>query len=76
MEYIKGKYDLFALIIIMKQILKQDEFKNMSFELENIINTLNYNLNTIKIDTVLDRMGFPLNWKDLSKIERSIDKSE
>ncbi len=75
-EYIKGKYDLFALIIIMKQILKQDEFKNMSFEIENIINTLNYNLNTIKIDTVLDRMGFPLNWKDLSKIERSIDKSE
>ena len=75
-EYVKGKYDLFALIIIMKQILKQDEFKNMSFEIENIINTLNYNLNTIKIDTVLDRMGFPLNWKDLSKIERSIDKSE
>lgn len=75
-EYIKGKYDLFALIIIMKQILKQDEFKTMSFELENIINTLNYNLNTIKIDDVLERMGFPLNWKDLSKIERSIDKSE
>ena len=75
-EYVKGKYDLFALIIIIKQLLKQDEFKNMSLELDNIIETLNYNLNTIKIDDVLNRMGFPLNWKDLSKIERSIDKSE
>ena len=75
-EYSKGKNDLFALIIIMKQILKQDEFKNMTLEIDNVIETLNYNLNTIKIDKVLDRMGFPINWKDLSKIERSIDKDE
>ena len=75
-EYAKGKYDLFALVIIIKQLLKPEEFKNMSYEIENIVETLNYNLNTIKIDSVLDRMGFPLNWIDLSKIERSIDKSE
>ena len=48
----------------------------MSYEIENVVETLNYNLNVIKIDAVLDRMGFPLNWKDLSKIERSTDKSE
>ena len=75
-EYAKGKYDLFALVIIMKQLLETEAFKNMSYEIENVIETLNYNLHTIKIDKVLDRMGFPLNWNDLSKIERSIDKSE
>ena len=75
-EYAKGKYDLFALVIIMKQLLEKESFKNMSYEIDNVIETLNYNLNTIKIDDVLDRMGFPLNWKDLSKIERSTDKSE
>lgn len=75
-EYSKGKYDLFALIIIMKQLLENEAFKNMSYEIDNVIETLNYNLHTIKIDEVLERMGFPLNWKDLSKIERSIDKSE
>ena len=75
-EYVNGKYDLFALIIIMKQILKHEEFKNMSYEIENVIETLNYNLNVIKIKDVLDRMGFPLNWKDLSNIERSDDKSD
>ena len=75
-EYVNGKYDLFALIIIMKQILKHEEFKNMSYEIENVIEKLNYNLNVIKIKDVLDRMGFPLNWKDLSNIERSDDKSD
>lgn len=70
-EYIQGKNDLFALMIIMKQMLKTDEFKNMTIELNNIIETLNYNLHTISIDKVLERMGFPLNWQVLSRIERS-----
>ena len=75
-EYIKGKNDLFALIIIMKQMLQKEEFKNMTLELDNVIQTLNFNLHSIRIDKVMDKMGFPINWKDLSKIERSIDKSE
>ena len=68
--YKYGKNDLFALIIIMKQMLSQTEFKDMTFELENIVQTLNYNLTTIKIEKVLNRMGFPMNWTDLAKIER------
>lgn len=75
-EYIYGKNDLFALIIIMKQMLKTDDFKNMTIELENVIQTLNYNINTISIDCVLKRMGFPNNWSDISKIERSVDHDE
>lgn len=75
-EYIYGKNDLFALIIIMKQMLQYEDFKNMTMELENVIATLNYNLNTISIEDVLNRMGFPLNWKDLAKIERSKDIDE
>ena len=51
-EYAKGKYDLFALVIIMKQLLETEAFKNMSYEIENVIETLNYNLHTIKIDKV------------------------
>ena len=75
-EYSKGKYDLFALIIIMKQLLEAESFKNMTYEIDNVIETLNYNLTTIKIENVLERMGFPLNWKNLSDIERSTDKSD
>ena len=75
-EYTKGKNDLFALIIIMKQMLTDEDFKNMTIELDNIIQTLNYNLNSIKIDVVFERMGFPLNWKELAKIERSVDSED
>ena len=72
-EYIYGKSDLFALLIIMRQLLLTEDFKNMIIELENVVQTLNYNLTSIKIEKVLNRMGFPENWKDLAGIERSVD---
>lgn len=72
-EYIYGKQDLFALLIIMRQMLIKEDFKNMTIELENVVQTLNYNLTSIKIEKVLHRMGFPENWKDLAGIERSVD---
>lgn len=75
-EYIQGKNDVFALIIIMKQLLDNEEFINMTNELDRVIEGLNYNLHTIKINQVLDRMGFPVNWKDLANIERSINIDE
>ena len=75
-EYIYGKNDLYALIIILRQLLSIDDFKNLIFELENTIETLNYNLISIKIQKVLDRMGFPENWKDIINIERKKDNEE
>lgn len=74
--YLQGKNDLFALIIIMKQMLNNEDFKNMSIELDNIIETLNFNLRTISINKVLNRMGFPDNWKNIASIERSKDTNE
>ena len=72
-EYIYGKCDLFALLIIMRQMLLTEDFKNMIIELDNVVQTLNYNLTSNKIEKVLHRMGFPENWKDLAGIERSVD---
>ena len=71
--YINGKNDLFALIIIMKEMLQSDEFKSMVFEIDNCLTALDYNLNTISINDVLDRMGFPCNWKDIKNVEREKD---
>ena len=75
-EYIYGKNDVFALMIIMKQLLDLDKFKSMTIEIDNAINTLDYNLKTIKVDAVLHRMGFPKNWKELANIERSVITNE
>ena len=75
-EYVYGKNDLFALLIILKQLLDTDKFRSMVIELENAIRTLDYNLKTISVYTVLNTMGFPKNWKDLANIERSIITDE
>ena len=68
-EYIYGKNDLFALIIILKQMLTDQEVKNLVIEISRAIDNLDYNLKTIEIDKVLDRMGFPSNWKEIANIE-------
>ncbi len=75
-EYTKGKNDLFALIIMLKQLLSKEDFKNMIYEIDHVLETLNYNLVSIKLSVVLDRMGFPHNWKDLVNIERSKKNEE
>lgn len=73
-EYIYGKNDIFALIIIMKQLLKENEFKSLTLEIEHAIHNLEYNLKTIPIGKVLDRMGFPDNWMQLANITRSVEE--
>lgn len=71
--YIYGKNDVFALVIIMKDMLSKEEFKNMMLELEREINNLSYNLHTIKVEDILKRMGFPPNFDQIEKIERSYE---
>lgn len=69
-EYIYGKNDLFALIIILKTMLKDNEINDLVNEIDNAIENLEYNLRTIPINKILDRMGFPDNWKDISNIHK------
>ena len=54
----------------MKRMLSYDEFKDMCLELEKRIDNLEYNLHSIKIDKILDKMGFPSNYMELANIER------
>ncbi|MCI8574940.1 MAG: Abi family protein [Bacilli bacterium] len=67
-EYIYGKDDLFALIIILKRMLRADDFYLMMENLDYEINLLAGKLKTIKIDKVLDRMGFPTNYKEIVRL--------
>ncbi len=68
-EYIYGKDDLFALIIIMKQMLSKEEFANLIEEIRHVLANLELNLHTIKIDKVLDRMGFPKNYYEIKNLD-------
>ena len=71
-EYIYGKNDLFALFIIIKQMLKDNEVKDMALELEKLLENLEYNVKSIPISKVLDKMGFPPNWMDIIEIDKKV----
>ena len=67
-EYIYGLNDMFSLIIILKQVLTKDNFDKMLDELDQEINNLKKELKVIDISKVLDKMGFPLNYKEIVRM--------
>jgi abortive infection bacteriophage resistance protein len=68
-QYIFGKNDIFALIIILKQMLTYSDFKMMMNEIDYEIDWLSSKLKSIDVQKVLYRMGFPENYKQISYIE-------
>lgn len=68
-EYIYGINDLFSLIIMLKRLLSNDSFHMMLSEITYELNYLEGRLHSIKIDKVLDRMGFPKNYKDIVRMD-------
>lgn len=68
-EYIYGKEDLFAVIIILKHLLRKDDFTLLLNEISYEIDVLSGKLNVIPIAKVLDRMGFPENFKELARLD-------
>lgn len=68
-EYIYGKGDLFSVVIIFKYMLSKDDFRLFINEVSYEIDMLSGKLTSISINGVLDRMGFPTNYKALLDIE-------
>ncbi len=64
-EYIYGKGDLFSVVIIFKYMLSKDDFRMFVNEVSYELDKLSGRLETISIDSVYDRMGFPTNYKML-----------
>jgi len=64
-EYIQGKNDLFALIIILKFMLRDADFRLMLQEIDYEKSILEGKLNIIKVDDILMKMGFPMNYMAL-----------
>ncbi len=67
-EYVYGKDDLFALIIIMKQMLMEDEFHDLMGEIGYEMDLLKGRIKSISFDDVLVKIGFPQNWRDISDL--------
>lgn len=65
-EYNYGKNDLFSVVIIMKQLLTESEFRDFINELGYEIDVLEGKSNTVPINNFLNKIGFPSNWRDIA----------
>ena len=67
-EYIYGKNDIFALLIILKFLLRKDDFRLLMKEIEYEIEKLDGRIDSIPVEKILDRMGLPSNYIDLIEL--------
>ncbi len=64
-EYIYGKNDVFSVLIILKFLLRDDDFRLMMKEIDYEICKLDGIIDSIPIQKILDRMGIPDNYMDI-----------
>lgn len=64
-EYIYGKNDVFAVIIIFKMMLEDSEFRLMLKEFEYELEKLDGRVDSIPVEKILDTMGVPKNYMDI-----------
>lgn len=66
--YIYGKDDLFSLVIMLKALLSDVEFSEMYSELGYEIDLLDSRIKVVPLVSILNKIGFPENWRDISNI--------
>lgn len=64
-DYIYGKNDLYAVVIIMKSMLIEQEFREFLYEIGYEIDILEGRVNSIPLNNILSKIGFPSNWRDI-----------
>ena len=64
-EYKYGKNDLFAVVIILKQMLSEEEFRDFINELGYEMDILDSIVEVVPTNTILNKIGFPNNWRDI-----------
>jgi abortive infection bacteriophage resistance protein len=67
-EYVYGKNDLFAIVLIFKHMLSRREFNSFVDEINNELSDLINNIRVLSPDVLLNKIGFPDNWLLLKDI--------
>lgn len=64
-----GKNDLFALIIILKQLMREADFTLLINEISYEVDVLSGKINSIEVGKILDQMGFPQNFREIARLD-------
>ena len=68
-EYIYGKNDLFSVVIILKYMLTEVEFRDLINEVGYEIDILEGKSNILPINNFLNKIGFPNNFRDIVDLD-------
>ena len=68
-EYIYGKNDLLAVIIILRQMLSDDEFNLFISEIGYEVDILDGKINSVDTNSILHKVHFPDNWREITNIK-------
>lgn len=69
-QYVRGKSDLFAVVIGLKYLLPKESFDIFIDEIENAIKKLTTRTHQIQKAQLCKYMGFPDNWFDIKEMEK------
>lgn len=70
-QYVYGKKDLFAAVIALRYLLPTKDFRTFKRRLSHLIDRLNASVVHINETELLHYMGFPQNWKNISRYRLS-----
>ncbi len=66
-QYRYGKNDLFAVVIAFRYLIPSEDFKIFKGKLSQLISTTSKKLAHMDNNELLERMGFPQNWTNITR---------
>ena len=66
-QYQYGKNDLFAVVIAFRYLLPDKDFLIFRKRLIQLINAISKKLTHLNNHDLLEKMGFPQNWKTIAR---------
>jgi abortive infection bacteriophage resistance protein len=68
--YVNGKHDLFAVVIALKYLIPDDEFKEFKRKLIALIDKVNKGCPHLTQKDLFNYMGFPSNWEKITRYKK------
>lgn len=66
-HYTLGKSDLFSVVIAFRYLLSKSDFTEFKKQITKLINSSLSHSNTLTESMLLQTMGFPANWKNITR---------
>jgi hypothetical protein len=68
--YVNGKHDLFAVVIALKYLIPDGEFKEFKRKLIALIDKVNKGCPHLTQKDLFNYMGFPSNWEKIIRYKK------